>query len=40
VLWSVGGALDLKIAGSHSFTLPGYLGVAAVAYAIITGSFA
>ncbi len=35
VLWHVGGALDATVLGV-SFTIPGYLVVAAVAYAILT----
>ena len=35
VLWHVGGALDAKVFGV-SFTIPGYLVVAAVAYAVLT----
>jgi len=35
VLWHVGGALDVTVLGGN-FTIPGYLVVAAVAYAILT----
>ena len=35
VLWHVGGALDVRVLGT-TFTIPGYLVVAAVGYAILT----
>ena len=35
VLWHVGGALDVRVLGT-AFTIPGYLVVAAVGYAILT----
>jgi vitamin B12/bleomycin/antimicrobial peptide transport system ATP-binding/permease protein len=37
VLWTIGGALTLQIAGS-TVTIPGFLVIAAVVYAIITSS--
>jgi putative ATP-binding cassette transporter len=37
VLWSVGGAIDFKIAGS-AFTIPGYLVVAALIYSLLLTS--
>ncbi len=40
ILWSVGGSINLSFPGSHSFVIPGYLGLAAIAYTIITASLA
>lgn len=40
VLWRVGGSIDLSFPGSNVVVIPGYLGVAAVAYTVITGSLA
>lgn len=39
VLWTVGGALELDLFGTH-VVLQGYLGLAAVAYAIVAGTIA
>ena len=38
VLWHVGGALDVALLGA-TFTIPGYLVVAAVAYAVLMRAF-
>lgn len=40
VLWRVGGSISVSLPGDNNVVIPGYLGVAAVAYTTITGSLA
>lgn len=40
ILWSVGGSIKLSLPGSHSIVVQGYLGLAAIAYTMITASLA
>lgn len=40
ILWTVGGSISLRLPGLLSVVIPGYLGLAAIAYTIVTCSLA